>query len=80
MLSFIKNILTEKNNATGCPVRIGFLLTGLIYHVGAFVMILVQHANIDMLMLGQYIQHMSLLGGVMAGGIGAKSVLKGDAQ
>jgi hypothetical protein len=75
----ILHVATEPDGESFCPVRIGTMFAGLTYHVGAAFMIFHQNMQLDMSILGQYIQHMSTLIGVSAAGIGAKSVLKGDA-
>jgi biotin transporter BioY len=79
MFGFIKRMLTEKDNVTQCPVRMGVVGTGVMYHVGAAWMVMGQHAALDMTLLGQYIHHMSELALASATAIGAKSVMKADA-
>ena len=74
-----KQATTEGDNTTTCPVRLGAIGTALVYHVAATYMVFGQKTAIDAVLLGQYIQHMAMLIGVTAGGIGAKAVLKGDA-
>lgn len=75
-----KEATTERDGVTKCPVRLGAIGTAVIYHVAALWMVFGQKAAVDVAMLGQYVQHMSTLIGVAAVGIGAKSVMKGDAQ
>ena len=80
MLNWVKNALTERDNATFCPVRLGAFGTALVYHLAAAIGFFFHQLTLDMNTLGLYIQHMSLLGGAMAGGIGVKSLSKSDAQ
>lgn len=79
-MSWFTRMITEGDNATQCPVRVGAVATAAVYHAGAVFMIIAQHVTIDISMLGQYIQHMSTLIGVAGVSIGAKSAMKGDAQ
>lgn len=78
--AFLRKAITERDNATPCPVRIGWIGAGAIYHVAAAWMVFGQHAAIDIAVLGQYVDHMVKL--VLTGGaaIGAKSILKADAD
>lgn len=76
---FIRKMLTEKDNVTQCPIRIGVVGTGVMYHLTAAWMVFGQHASIDMALLGQYIHHMSELSLASGVAIGAKSVMKADA-
>lgn len=76
----LADIFTEGDNATVCPVRVGMLSTAVIYHVGALAGVIGQHLALDMATLGFYVQHMSTLFGIGALGVGAKSVLKADAD
>jgi len=78
-MGFLNNLITERDNKTHCPVRVGTFLTAFIYHAGAFWMVLGQHAAVDIHLLGEYIQHMSLLTAVGATGTGMKSMLGSDA-
>jgi hypothetical protein len=78
-MNFLRNLITEANNTTVCPFRCVMLGAGTIYHAAAGWMVFGQHAPVGMEMLGQYIQHMSIFGGTLAGGVGAKSLMKGDA-
>lgn len=80
ILDAIRKMLTEKDNLTQCPVRVGVVGTGVMYHLTAAWMVFGQHAAIDMSLLGQYIHHMSELAGVSAVAIGAKSAMKADAS
>ena len=75
-----KDATTERDGETKCPVRLGAIGTTAIYHAAAVWMVFGQETKIDIAMLGLYIQHMSMLIGVGALGIGAKSVMKGDSQ
>jgi hypothetical protein len=72
--------LCEPDNVTLCPVRAFFVGVGAVYHAAVGFMVFGQHSPIGIEMLGSYINHMTLLGGTTAGGIGAKSILKGDAK
>lgn len=74
-----RNAMTEGDNATHCPVRLGAFGTGVVYHAAAAWMVLGQHTHIDMAVLGQYVQHMGLLVAATAGGVGAKALLHADA-
>ena len=75
----ISNWFTEPDNKTLCPVRAVSIGTIGMYHVGAVYGLLTGAFHADMIALGQYAQHMMTLGGTLAMGVGAKSVLKGDA-
>ena len=75
----LMNLITEGDNSTVCPVRVGSTIVGFLYHVAIVAGVYLEHLHLDMASLGQYIQHMMVLIGTMAAGIGAKSVLKGDA-
>lgn len=73
-------ILTERDNATVCPVRVILLGAIVVYHVAAVVGVCIGQLRIDMPSLGDYLQHMSIVMLAAGGSIGAKSALKGDAQ
>ena len=79
-MSILKNLLTERDGESYCPVRVGIAGAGLVYHAGLVFMVLRQHAAIDMAMLGAYVQQVCTLVGTAALGIGAKSAMKGDAD
>ena len=76
----LQHALTEKDNATFCPVRIGGVTTGVLYHIAAGVGVLMHSVTLDMASLGMYIQHMMTLVGVSGATIGVKSVMKADAD
>jgi hypothetical protein len=71
--------LCESDNVTLCPFRLFMGMVATVYHAGAGYMVFGQHQTITMDVLGGYAQHMLTIGGTMAGGIGAKALLKGDA-
>lgn len=77
--TFMRHILTEPDNATACPVRVGWLVTLVTYHIAAAWMVIGQHLAIDIAALGQYIQHMSTLNAAGALSVGAKALMKADA-
>lgn len=79
-MEWLYKLLSESDNATPCPVRWGGAITAFIYHAGAVFMLAFQGFHLDMAALGQYVQHMATLIGVVAGGAGVKSILKADAQ
>ncbi len=79
-MDWLKHILTESDNATACPVRVGSGVVGLIYHAAAGAGVYLGSMHIDIVTLGQYMRHMIELVGVAAAGIGVKSAMKGDAQ
>lgn len=76
---FLRKMLTEGDNSTYCPVRVGMVGTGAVYHAAAAFMVIAQHQTLGMDMLGQYINHMSILGASTAGSVGAKALMKADA-
>lgn len=76
----VRKLLTEKDNTTQCPIRVGVVGTGVMYHLTAAWMVFGQHAAIDMSLLGQYIHHMSELALVGAGAIGAKAAMTGETK
>ncbi len=73
-------MLTERDNSTVCPVRVILLGAIVVYHVAAIVGVCLGQMHLDMPALGDYLQHMSVVMLAAGGSIGAKSVLKGDAQ
>lgn len=75
-----KAATTEHDGETKCPVRLGAIGTAIIYHAGAAWMVFGQHTSLDVAIMGQYVQHMCYLIGTSGLAIGAKSVMKGDAQ
>lgn len=79
MIERIKQMLTERDNATTCPVRVIIALGVVIYHLGAGFGVALGSIHIGMAELGQYVQHMMTVVGVSGGALGVKSVLKGDA-
>jgi hypothetical protein len=72
--------VTEADGVTLCPVRITALLAVTGYHSLIAFMLGYQHVSLGMADCGLYIQHMSLLGTSLGIGVGAKSIMKGDAQ
>ena len=80
IIESFRQAITERDNATACPVRVSVVATGLLYHVGAIVGIALHSMTLDMATLGLYVQHMGMLAGIAGGAIGVKSALKGDAQ
>lgn len=80
MFKFIKDILTEKDGESACPIRVFGVAVGVVYHIGAAWMVFAQRLPLTIDVLGSYIQHMSMLSGISAMGIGAKSIMKADAQ
>lgn len=75
----INRMLTERDNQTHCPFRVGGAGIVLVYHVAVVWMVVGQHVAIDMAQMGLYIQHMCTLIGVGALSVGAKAVMKADA-
>lgn len=71
--------LCESDNVTLCPFRLFMGMVTTVYHAGAGYMVFGQHQPLGMDVLGAYANHMILIGGTLAGGIGAKSLMKGDA-
>lgn len=74
------NMMTEKDNSTVCPVRVGFIVVGVLYHVASFFMVMEQKFQLDMATMGQYVNHMIQLLGAGAVSITAKAALKGDSD
>ena len=72
--------LCESDNATLCPVRMMGTMGIVGYHALLGFMLGHQHAALSMADLGTYMQQMSTAGVAFGVGIGAKSVMKGDAQ
>jgi hypothetical protein len=73
------NLLTERDNKTHCPVRVGTFGAALVYHVAAAWMVIGQGDHITMAMLGQYILHMGGLCSVGVAGVALKSASGADA-
>lgn len=73
-------MLTERDNATVCPVRVILVGAIAVYHLAAVVGVCIGQMRLDMPSLGDYLQHMCLVMGAAGGSIGVKSVLRGDAQ
>lgn len=80
MFDTIKQLFSEPNNTTPCPVRVLAGVTALTYHASAAAGIWHGSLHLDIATLGAYMQHMTMLIGVGGAAVGAKSVLKGDAQ
>jgi hypothetical protein len=78
-MNLLRNLLTEPDGVTFCPVRMCLAAAGTFYHAGAAWMVFGQHTPIDMALLGLYVQHMSTLAATCAASVGAKSILKADA-
>ena len=76
----LKNIFSESDNSTLCPVRVGAGITAFLYHVAAVIGAVIGVIHLDMATLGMYLQHMVTLIGTTGASVGVKSVLKGDAQ
>jgi hypothetical protein len=73
-------IFTEPDGATLCPTRVagGLAISG--YHGLLGFMLAHQHYMLTIADLGQYSQHMTILGSAVGVAVGIKSVLKGDAS
>jgi hypothetical protein len=71
--------ITEPNNQTVCPVRLGAFGTAIVYHAAAAYMVFGQSTKVDMSVLGAYVTHMAGLLAVTSGSAGIKSLMKGDA-
>lgn len=76
----LRDIFTEPDGQTICPVRVGAAMVGSLYHMAATVGLFTHALQLDMAALGQYMQHMMEL--VAGGGltVGVKSVLRADAK
>ena len=79
-MSILANVLTEGDNKTHCPVRLGTSISAALYHVAAVVGAYMGSIHIDIATLGQYLQHMSLLFGVTGLAVGAKAIMGADAK
>lgn len=75
-----RHAMTEPNNATWCPVRLGACGTAVVYHAAAAWMVFGQRTHVDMTLLGQYIEHMAGLIGVATGALSVKTAAKADAK
>lgn len=75
-----KDVFTERDGETLCPVRVGSGLAGMVYHAAAVLGFSIGDIHLDINTLGTYLQHMVLLIGVGGATVGAKSLMKGDAQ
>ncbi|MBV8061064.1 MAG: hypothetical protein JO253_06020 [Alphaproteobacteria bacterium] len=80
MFAWIKHVLTEPDGNTFCPLRCGMALTTAVYHGAAAAGLWNGGLHCDIATLGQYAQHMTTLFAAGGVGIGAKSIMKGDAQ
>ena len=79
-MQWLKHMLTEGDNSTFCPVRVATAIVGVIYHAAAVAGIYFDAIHLDIVTLGQYLQHMVTM--IVGGGatVGVKSVLKADAS
>lgn len=73
-----RNIITEPDNVTLCPVKIVMLAAGVIYHGLIGFAVGFQHLVLSFDMMGEYLQHMTILGVAFGAAVGAKSLMKGD--
>ncbi len=80
MQIILKHTMTERDNATYCPVRLSTLGVGLTYHAVSAWMLINGSVHLDMGTLGQYVHHMVTLIGVGGATVGAKSMFGGDAS
>ena len=71
-------ILTERDNVTPCPARLLMVCAVAVYHGLVGYALVGQHLVLTFDSLGQYLGHMSMAVGTVAGAIGVKSALKGD--
>lgn len=76
----IRQVFTEPDGITLCPVRVigGIAIAG--YHGLVVFMVAHQHVTLGMTDCGLYLQHMTIAGTALGVGVGAKSVMKGDAS
>jgi len=72
-------LFTERDNETPCPARVLMLCAVTVYHGLVGYALVAQHLVLTIESLGQYLVHMSMAVGTVAGAIGVKSALKGDA-
>ena len=80
MTDLLKKLFTESDNQTPCPVRVAAGATNVIYHMAAIAGVYIGAIHLDIVTLGQYLQHMATLIGVSGATVGAKSMMRGDAQ
>ncbi len=73
-------ILTESDNVTPCPVRIGTTIATALYHLGVLVGMDLGTIGITMTTMGLYVNQVMTLLGVGGTVVGVKSVLKADAK
>lgn len=80
MLNIIKQMLTERDGTTTCPVRVSTGLVAMLYHLAAVIGCWTNQIHLDIGSLGQYLQQMTILIAASGAAVGVKSALKGDAQ
>jgi hypothetical protein len=80
MMEFMKKLFSEADNQTPCPVRVAAGISNVIYHLAAVAGICMGSIHLDISTLGQYLQHMATLIGVGGVSVGAKSIMKADAN
>lgn len=78
-MEWFKNIFTEANNTTWCPVRVATALTGIIYHVLMVLGIFVGEIHVNVEFINSYLQQMTLFIGAGGLSVGVKSIMKADA-
>ena len=79
-MSWLTHIVTESDNQTVCPVRIIYFAGVVFYHLFLAVASVTGFLHLDIDTLGQYVKHIVEFGGAAGASIGAKSLMKGDAQ
>ena len=76
----LKNMLTEANNTTFCPVRLAGAATFVGYHGAAVAGLVLGVIHFDMDALGKYVTHMIELFGALGVIVTGKTRVGGDAK
>lgn len=76
---WFKKMLSEGDNETLCPIRVGGGIMIAVYHAAAVGGLITHALALDWAALGQYVNHMTQMIGAAAASVGAKSLMKADA-